>query len=144
MQGLKHMDKKKLFFASIVGASAGLAIIALGENLVLPKFYSLPTGVDPKDKNALAAAIATMPIGAFLALLVNYGLASLLGGLVASLVVGRDNKKPALIVGVLLTMAGLANCIMVPQPIWFTALNLLEYLPFAYLGFLIVQKKQVL
>lgn len=122
----------------VVGAMAAMMLIKVGEYFITAKYF--PLHVDVNDKAALATAIASMPSAAFLALLANYAVASFLGGLIAAIVAGRQVMRPSIIVGVVLTLAGLFTVISIPHPMWFTIVNLLVYIPCASLGYLTVRK----
>lgn len=134
------MDIVKYILPVVAGCIVGITLITFGE-MGLQHVYSLPAGIDPHNKEALGAAIKAMPIGAFMALLANYAFASFGGGLVASLVTGRTSPRAAIVVGIVLTAAGMINVFTIPQPVWFVIANLLVYIPFAYLGFLVVRRK---
>ncbi len=123
----------------VVGVMAGVILITFGE-MGLHHIYPLPAGIGMNDKAALAEAMSKMPVNAFLLLLLNYIVCSFLAGMIATLVAGRSAKIPAIVVGIALTLAGAYNIVMVPQPLWFSAVNLLSYLPFAYVGYLSVKK----
>lgn len=136
------MNIVKYILPVVVGCIVGITLITMGE-MALHHVYSLPAGIDMKNKEVLAAAIRQMPTSAFIALLANYAFASFGGGLVATLIAGRTSPRAAIIVGLVLTIAGMINAFTVPNPIWFTIANVLVYIPFAYLGFLIVRQKEV-
>ena len=125
----------KLVLPVVVGAMAGMAMIQLAERLLQLK-YPLPPGLSLRD------AVAAMPVSAFAFLLLGYSVASLCAGLVATMVSGRENIRPAIIVGIIITSGGVFNNISVPgQPQWFSIISLLAYLPFAMLGYLLVRKR---
>ena len=119
--------------ATLAGLATGFVVIMLLET-VSHKLYPPPPGLDLKDPAALKALIASMPLTAFLLVLLAYALASLLGGLVATLVAGRRATGPALVVGGVLMAGGVANVVMIPHPAWFVAASLALYLPLAYAG----------
>ena len=124
----------------VVGAMVGMILITLGE-MWIETLYPLPAGTDKYDVDSLARAMKTMPDKAFVLLLVNYAICSFLSGLIATLISKRVTLRPPLVVGIVLTLAGLYNVINLPHPLWFSVLNLLVYLPFAYLGYLVIRKK---
>lgn len=135
------MTITKYVLPVVVGAMSGMVLITLGETYI-ETFYPLPAGTDKYDVNSLSQAMATMPDNAFGMLLVNYVVGSFLGGIIATLVGGREMVRPAVVVGIVLTLAGLYNLVYLPHPGWFAAINLFIYLPFAYLGYRLVRKKK--
>ncbi len=128
----------------IIGVIAGLvigvlviyAIESLGHRL-----YPLPPGVDLEHPEAMGEWIETLPAGAFAIILAAFVGGSFAGGLVSTLI-ARDRPVPALLVGGLLTVAGIANVMMIPHPLWFTIVSVLVYLPAAWLGARVVPLRQ--
>jgi hypothetical protein len=101
------------------------------------------TAFDPKDGKSVSDMMVSMPIAAFLWLLLGYGIAAFLGGLVATFIWGRTKAQPALIVGAFLTVGGIMNFISVPgHPVWFIVVNVPEYVPLAWLGYFAVKQKE--
>ncbi len=129
----------KNILAVIVGIITALILISAGE-YIMQYMFPLPAGTNTKDSKALVAAFAHMPASAFIFLLINYMIASFMGGLVATLTSGRTKAIPALIIGVFLTVAGIAYNLQVPNPTWFAIISLLVYIPMAYGGFTTVRK----
>jgi len=136
------MGITKYVLPVVVGAMSGMILITLGE-MWIETIYPLRAGTDKYDVDSLAKAIKEMPDKAFVLLLINYIVCSFLAGMISTLVGRRTSLRPALVVGIVLTLAGLYNVINLPHPLWFSVLNLLVYLPFVYLGYLIVRKKEV-
>jgi hypothetical protein len=130
----------KYILPVVVGAMAAMMLMTLGEYFI-GKQYHLPADIDTSNKNLLEAAIRDMPAAAFVSLLVNYAIASFIGGLAAALVAGRIAMRPSIIVGIVLTLAGLFNVLSLKHPLWFTIVNLFIYVPFAYFGYLVVRKR---
>jgi len=136
------MTITKYVLPVVAGAMSGVVMITLGEKVV-HYIYPLQAGIDWNNKDAIAAAIRQMPVNAFILLLVNYAICSFLAGLIATVVAGRITGRPAIAVGIALTLAGLFNITMIPQPMWFCVISLFCYLPFAYTGYVSVRKKQL-
>jgi len=134
------MQVTKYVLPVVVGAMSGMILITLGE-MSIETLYPLPPGTDKYDVESLAKAIKLMPDNGFILLLVNYAVGSYLAGLIATLVAGRTMLRPAIVVGIVLTLAGLYNVINLPHPVWFAILNLVVYLPFTYMGYLTARKK---
>ncbi|MFI5196533.1 MAG: hypothetical protein ACHQD8_05540 [Chitinophagales bacterium] len=134
------MQVTKYVLPVVVGAMSGMILIILGENWI-ETLYPLLPGTDKYDVESLAKAIKLMPDNAFRLLLVNYMVCSFCAGLIATLISKRTTMRPPLIVGFVLTLAGLYNVISLPHPLWFTILNLVVYMPFTWLGYLTMRKK---
>lgn len=107
-------------------------------------FYPLPEGMDPFDpdqKEAFEAYFKAAPIAMFLIVLFGYIIGSFVGGYVSSFLLKTAIPQTALILGSLLTVAGIFNLMAIPHPTWFVVLNLPSYLLFAWLGSKLVQPK---
>jgi hypothetical protein len=122
-----------------VGAITAMILIAVGEMVIDKQFPHPP--IDVKDKAAVAAMMSHMPMNFFLALIANYAFASLVGGVVATLVSGRSTNNPPVVTGLLLMLAGIVNLVMLPHPFWFGVASSLVYIPFALLGFMVAKRK---
>ena len=86
------------------------------------------------DREAIRAAIASAPIGALLVVILGWALGSLAGGFVAGWIGRSAPIAHALVLGVLLTLAGIVNNLMLPPPAWFWIATLVVFLPAAYAG----------
>lgn len=101
----------------LVLASVAVMLVEVGAMLAFP----LPDGVNPEDSAQLAAAMAAMPVGAFVLIAVGHGLGGLVGGLVA----GRIGARTA--ASIFLAAFGsvvIANLMALPHPGWFWAVDL--------------------
>ncbi len=134
------MSKTKYILPGVSGIMSAMILQVFGEKGI-HLIYPPPPELDFRDKAALAAYSAQVPQQEFLLLLANFALCSLIGGAVATLVSGRGDKMPAIIVGSVLTLAEIFNVVMIPQPVWFSAACLLSHVPFAFLGYLLFRKK---
>lgn len=95
--------------------------------------YPLPTGVDPKDPASLAAAMSTMPVGAFLFVLLGWVLGAGAGGTVARAVARHEGRGAALTVGGLVLVGALYNLWTIPHPVWFAVVAVIGIVAATYL-----------
>ena len=135
------MQLTKYVLPVVVGAMSGMILITFGE-MAIHNMYPLPPGTDLYDADSLAKAMKQMPLVAYNYMMGNYIVCSFLAGVVATLVSRRTTARPPVVVGIVLTLAGMYNVINLPHPLWFSVLNLFVYLPMAYLGYLLVRKKE--
>ena len=120
----------------IAGSAVNMGLILLGTQLVPP-----PAGVDTSTAEGLKAAMPLLQARHFLFPFLAHALGTFAGALVATWAVGRVDRLPALLIGLLFLMGGIASCFMLPAPRWFEVLDvLLAYLPFAWLGYLLTRK----
>lgn len=102
--------------------------------------YPLPAGVINKD--TLEAYNHGLPAQAFLLLIGNLAICAFLAGMVSSFVAGRQSRVPSIITGIILAVGSLYMAASMPgQPMWFTAVSVLLYVPMALLAFVVVSKK---
>jgi hypothetical protein len=73
-------------------------------------------------------------MGAFLVVIGGWILGALAGGSTAALIAGRGKTWHSIALGLLLTLAGVANNMMIPPPLWFWIASLLVLFPSAYIG----------
>jgi hypothetical protein len=103
-------------------------------------------GIDfmlPENKDKLLELMAAATTGSKILLLIGYMIASFVGGWVASLISKSTIPVPALIIGGLLTVAGIMNLMMIPHDLWFAVINVPTYLAFAWIGAKMVKKKRL-
>ncbi len=136
------MELSKYILPVVAGAMSGMVLITFGVELVIHKMYPDPSGADVHAAGFLAKYVLGLPTGAFVAMLVNYGICSFAAGIISTVIAKRERKIPAIVSGVLLTLAGLYYVIKMPYPMWFAVVSLLVYLPFTLLGYTVARKKQ--
>lgn len=86
------------------------------------------------DPAKVAELMASAPAGALLVVIFGWGLGGFVGGIVATLIAGRRSMRPGIVLAVLLTLAGLANDLMLGPPIWFWPAGLLVLFGATYSG----------
>ena len=133
------MDIFKRILAVVTGAIVAMVSIGLFEWVGM-YMHPMPKGIDPMNKEAMMRLMGQMPVTFFLWLLLSYVVSSFIGGLVASLIIGRRNRVPAMIVGIILTIGGVFNLMEIPHPIWFVVLSTICYIPCAWFGFRTVKR----
>src|SRR5258708_4554740 len=117
------MKQFKYSLGVIIGTISAMILIFLFE-LVNIKLYPLPAGYtlnDMMDNNKAKQIMTLMPIGAFVSDLLIYAIAAYLGGLIGTVISGKDKNWPAIVIGIILFGAGLWDAIRFEQPVWFMA-----------------------
>ena len=119
--------------AGFVVASIVMMIVeALNGRVFYPELAKAAEGVT--DRDVLRQLLATAPVGALLVVIVGWALGSTAGGWTAARLAGRSPVTHGLVLGALLTCAGVANNLMLPPPLWFRVVGLLVFLPCAWFG----------
>lgn len=126
--------------AGFVAASAVMMLIETANGRVLyPELGRLAQGMT--DREAIRVLLANAPVGAFLVVLLGWVLGSLVGGFLAARIVWNAPVAHALVLGGLLTLAGIANNFMLPPPGWFWIPSVVVFLPAAYAGARLAPRK---
>lgn len=122
--------------AVIVGFVAASVVMMLVEfangHLFYPELGN--AAARSTDPEAIRALLATAPVGAFLVVIVGWILGSFVGGFCTARIGSSAPVNLALVLGALLTLAGIANNLMLPPPAWFWIPSLVVFLPAAYAG----------
>ena len=119
--------------AGFVAASVVMILIeSINGHVLYPELGKAAAGLT--DKEAIRALMASAPAGAFLVVLFGWALGSLVGGFVAGWIGSSAPVRHALILGGLLTLAGVANNLALPPPMWFWVAGLVVMLPASYAG----------
>jgi len=129
--------------AVIVGFVAASAVMMVVETVngrvLYPELVKRAEGVT--DREEIKAIMASAPVGALAVVLVGWALGSMVGGFLATLISRKPPGGPALVLGILLTLAGVANNLMLPPPIWFWIATFAILLPMTYVGARLVARK---
>ncbi len=119
---------------ALIAAFAVISIVQILNSLVVPP----PDADVMNDPARLREFMATLPMTAYVVVLVGYFLGSFTGGYIVTKMSRRESSGSslALLVGAILMMAGILNFfVLLPgQPIWFVLLSLLIYIPITLLG----------
>ena len=113
---------RKLFggLAGIIAAFVVITLVQMIGHQVIPP----PSGMNPADPDSIREAMASLPIGAFLFVLLSYFLGAFTGSFVATWLGGVRVRTSAIVVGGLVFAATVANLVMIPHPIWFSVVAL--------------------
>jgi hypothetical protein len=126
--------------AGFIAASAVMMLIeTVNGHVLYPELGKAAEGMT--DKEAIRALMASAPAGAFLVVLFGWALGSLVGGFLAAWIGRSAPVGHALVLGGLLTLAGIANNLMLPPPGWFWIASLAVLLPAAYAGARLAPKR---
>lgn len=119
--------------AFLVGAVVAGVLIAVVE-AVSSAVYPLPPGLDIHDREAMRQHVDTLPIGAFLFVLVAWAVGSFAGSWVAARLATRARLGHGLAVGALFLLAGVLTMLSIPHPWWMWVGGILALAGCSYLG----------
>lgn len=116
-----------------VAASAVMMVVEMINGKILyPELGRRAAGVT--DREVIRSIMASAPSGALIVVLIGWILGSAAGGFLTTWFSGKSPGLPALILAVLLTLAGVANNLMLPPPVWFWIATLVVFLPAVLAG----------
>lgn len=115
----------------IVGVVIVLLLVTCAEALVHQLYPPAPR-TNMNDMNEVKKYVAALPLLALVLVLIGWGIGTLVGTYAAAKIAG--NVAPAYILGLLLVIVGIANAMIIPQPVWFTAVSLVLYIVMTLLG----------
>jgi hypothetical protein len=120
-------------FAGFVAASIVMMIVeTINGRVFYPELAKAAEGVT--DRETIRALFAKAPLGALLVVIVGWILGGVAGGWIAARLAAKSKSRHGIVVGILLTLAGVANNLMLPPPLWFWIASLVVLIPAAYLG----------
>jgi hypothetical protein len=122
--------------AVVVGFIAASIVMMVVEfingHVLYPRLGQAAAGL--KDRASIQALFASAPIGSFIVVIIGWALGSFAGGWVTAKLSKAITTRPILILGILLTLAGFSNNLMLAPPLWFWIISLLVFIPAAYAG----------
>ena len=119
--------------AGFVAASIVMMMIeTINGRVFYPELGKAAEGVT--DRERLRVLVAAAPVGALLVVIGGWILGGVAGGWAAARLSARQPVTHSLVVGALLTLAGVANNLMIPPPLWFWIVSLAVLMPAAYFG----------
>ena len=127
------MNIVKRILGVLAGVAVGLVFVMAGDYLS-SVIHPWQKGLDYHNKEVVANFMLTVPFTAFLVMMVAYAFGAFLGGIVAALITGRSASRPAIIVGIILTIGSIFNQVEIPHPLWFAIAAVLIPIPLAWCG----------
>jgi hypothetical protein len=119
--------------AGFIAASAVMMLIeSINGHVLYPELGKAAQGVT--DREAIKALMASAPTGAFLVVLFGWVLGGLVGGFLAAWIGSTAPGPLALVLAGLLTLAGIANNLMLCPPVWFWVVSILVFCPATLAG----------
>ncbi len=121
----------------ILGGVVNMGLVTLGPTLI-----PLPPGAEGATVEALKDSMKLYQPINFLFPFLAHALGTLVGAYLAAKLAASHVMKCALLIGVVFLIGGILMVYMVGGPLWFIVTDLLlAYLPMAYLGGLLANKK---
>ena len=120
----------------VVGSIVNMGLVLLGGQVVPP-----PDGVDPANVDSIKNSIASYEGKHFVFPFLAHAVGTLVGAITAYLIAVEHKMLASLTIGGVFLIGGISMANMIPQPTWFTILDLVfAYIPMGFLGGLIAKK----
>ncbi|MBS1595141.1 MAG: hypothetical protein JST90_12545 [Bacteroidetes bacterium] len=135
------MNILKRIVAIATGIAVGLGFVMVGDYLST-LVHPWPHDLDYHNREVIINYMNQLPLLAFLAMIGGYAAGAFLGGIVATLLSGRQAVRPAMIVGIVLTMGNIFNQMQIPHPLWFAVVAIGMSIPLAWSGWRVVRTEE--
>ena len=119
----------------VFGIIAGGITVMLVES-ISSLMYPRPEGMAWDDLEAMKEFVASLPMPAFLIVLVAHVAGAFVAGFVCYAVSKKASVWFPLGLGGFFLLGGAMNLVSIPHPIWFAVADLVIYVPSAWLGHL--------
>lgn len=108
----------RTFLAIVAGCLTAFALVAVIE-MAGHALFPVPGRVDMSTRDAMNAPVQ-IPLAALLSVLVAWGVATFVGGVIAALIAPSRPRVYAGLVGAVILIGAAANMLVIPHPVWFT------------------------
>lgn len=116
--------------SGLLTAAVLTALLEAAGHLIFPP----PQIIDPMDTEALKQMMAQMPLGSLISVVIAWLVAGFTGGFVTAKIDRENHTRSVLTVAVIMTLATIANLIMIPHPLWMMITGPAGYLVCTILG----------
>lgn len=124
--------KWNIFWTIVCLLIGGIVISAIES--INSALYPWPEGLKKDDPEAMAKYIATLPRLAMWVVISAYFFGVLVSTFLATRFSTNRTAVPALVIGALFFLAGVAQLFLIPSPLWFAIVSLLTFPLAAFLG----------
>ncbi len=125
MKVLRHIG------AAIAGLIAAFLVIFVSES-ISHRIFPPPPGMSMQDMAQVKAFVATLPLSVLLIVLAGHLIAAFAGTWIAAKI--SHSAITGFVVGALLLCGGIANAIMLPQPVWYSIASFVIYFSATWVG----------
>lgn len=124
--------KRRIF--PVVAGFIVASIVMMAFEYTNSFFFPIPDNLDWADPEAVRALTASLPWTAYILVLLGWISGSFVGGFVSSYLSADTRYRTGLTLGVILTLAGIANVLMIGHNILFSVISIPQFMVFTYLG----------
>ena len=117
----------------ILGLVAGMVAMSAG-HLLSNEIMPPPEGMDLSNMESFAANADKLTTVHWMLALLSHALGPLVSGFIAGKFLASHHTKILWGIGIVWTILGIMNLMMIPHPMWFKLMDVLIYLPMTFLG----------
>ncbi|MBK8625047.1 MAG: hypothetical protein IPN86_05650 [Saprospiraceae bacterium] len=117
----------------ITSLLVGGIVLYLFETLI-HQWFPMPADVDPSDIESLKNYMPNAPVGSLALLILTHAIAAFISGWIIAKFAKSNIQFLALITGMIWTLFGVTNIVMIPHPLWFSIADTCVFLPLTILG----------
>lgn len=129
---MKHFLKLKVW--PVIAGLLTAFIVMMVFEYINSFFYPLPSGLDIKDPVMVRAFTATLPWTAYILVFLGWVIGAFKAGCVTTYLAHEEKYRLSFVVGVILTVAGVANNLLIGHDMFFNIIGLPMFIIFTYLG----------
>jgi hypothetical protein len=107
-------------------------LIVFGAEAISHQISPPPPGMSMKDMAQVRAFVATLPLSVLLIVLAGHLIATFVGTWTAAKI--ARSAIAAYVVGAILLCGGIANAVMLPQPVWYSIASFVFYIGATWVG----------
>jgi hypothetical protein len=122
--------------AVIVALITAWGIILIVE-MIASRLWSTPNNLEYMSRGDMAAYFSSLPVTAYVVVLVGYLIAAFFGGFIVTKMSRRESPGVTLpiVIGIVLTLGAILNFVTLPgQPIWVIVVGVLIFIPLSLTG----------
>ncbi len=119
------------FVAGIIGGSIFMLLLHNVSGLIFPE---AAMSKFPEDPELIKAFMDSLGVGPKLAVVFSHWGGAMVGSALSMMIAPTKKIWPGVVIGGWFLIGGIANASMIPMPLWMMVLDLLGYIPVAYLA----------
>ncbi len=131
--------KRKII--AVVAGIVSAFVVMIAVEMIGSLIFPMPSNIDITNREAMTEYMSNMSIGAYLMVALGWVLSSFAGGFVVTKISKEQSVRFPLFIGMLLTIGGVINFILLPHPVWFMILGFLIFIPISLIGHQVAKDK---
>ena len=123
-----------------IGALVAGGIVVFGLESLSHQIFPPPSDINPNDLESLKSIMKNAPAGSLALVILAHAAGAMFSGWIIGRFAASSHRLLAMGMGLLWTITGVANLVMIPHPVWFSIADACVYLPMTLLGLKLATK----